>query len=60
MKPLLVRTRAELSRLRPFRGITEDVKGRLPWYSSDWHDGFTCGIRYVLLLWIILPYIFSR
>jgi len=30
----------------PFRGIKNDLKGRLACYKQDWTGGFTAGIRY--------------
>ena len=47
MKAIKEASKRICERLRPFRGITNDVKGRIPWYASDWHDGFSCGVRYI-------------
>lgn len=34
--------------MKPFAGIIRDVKGRLPWYKSDWTEGFNSGYRCAL------------
>ena len=31
--------------LKPFRGITNDLRGRIPHYKTDWKDGWSSGIR---------------
>lgn len=30
------------------KGIAEDIRGRIPWYSHDWVDGWSYGIRLAL------------
>lgn len=34
----------------PFRGIKNDLRGRLMCYKQDWTEGFGAGFRYILLL----------
>lgn len=38
----------------PFRGISNDLKGRLLCYKQDWTGGIRAGIRFVILLVILL------
>lgn len=33
----------------PFRGISNDLKGRLLCYKQDWTGGIRAGIRFVIL-----------
>jgi len=41
----------------PFRGIKNDLNGRLMCYKQDWTGGFKAGFRYIFLLprelWIV-------
>lgn len=34
----------------PFRGIKNDLHGRLMCYKQDWTGGFKAGFRYIFLL----------
>lgn len=37
----------------PFRGIKNDLKGRLLCYKQDWTGGLRAGIRFVNILFLI-------
>lgn len=34
----------------PFKGVTDDVKGRIPFYKHDWLNSCGTGVRYSYLM----------
>lgn len=37
----------------PFRGINDDIQGRLKCYKQDWTGGLRAGFRYVSLAFLV-------
>lgn len=40
----------------PFRGIKNDLRGRLMCYKQDWAGGFRAGFRYILTLSLLVTF----
>lgn len=43
----------------PFRGIKNDLKGRLMCFKQDWTSGLTAGFRYNSFFFDVITYIVS-